>query len=111
MNEPRLLRDIKNQGQSLAHVLAYHCSEGHSALLEASHLLGDARKIIVTGSGASLYASVPLQYQLAAMGLNCMVADSAELLHYQQRLCADAVVILVSRSGESVELTKLLPQI
>ena len=111
MNEPRLLRDIKNQGQSLAHVLAYQCAEGHSALLEASHLLRDARKIIVTGSGASLYASVPFQYQLAALGLNCMVADSAELLHYQQRLCADAVVILVSRSGESVELTKLLPQI
>jgi glucosamine--fructose-6-phosphate aminotransferase (isomerizing) len=111
MNEPRLLRDIKNQGQSLAHVLAYQCAEGHSALLEASHLLRDARKIIVTGSGASLYASVPFQYQLAALGLNCMVADSAELLHYQQRLCADAVIILVSRSGESVELTKLLPQI
>ncbi len=111
MNEPRLLRDIKNQGQSLAHVLAYQLAEGHSALLEASHLLREAQKIIVTGSGASLYASVPLQYQLAAMGLNCLVADSSELLHYQQRLCADAVVILVSRSGESVELTKLLPQI
>jgi glutamine---fructose-6-phosphate transaminase (isomerizing) len=111
MNERRLLRDIKNQGRSLAHVLAYQLAEGHSALLEASYLLRDARKIIVTGSGASLYASVPLQYQLAAMGSNCLIADSSELLHYQQRLCADAVVILVSRSGESVELTKLLPQI
>ena len=111
MNEPRLLQDIKNQGRSLAHVLAYQLAEGHAALLEASHLLRKAQKIIVTGSGASLYASVPLQYQLAAMGLNCLVADSSELLHYQHQLCTDAVVILVSRSGESVELTKLLPQI
>jgi len=111
MNEPRLLQDIKNQGQSLTHVLAYQLGDGAPALLEASHLLRKAQKIIITGSGASLYASVPLQYQLAAMGLNCLVADSSELLHYQQRLCADAVVILVSRSGESVELTKLLPQI
>jgi len=111
MNEPRLLQDIKNQGQSLSRVLAYQFAEGHPVLLEASALLRDARKIIITGMGASLYASLPLQYQLAAMGLNCLVVDSAELLHYQQRLCADAVVILVSRSGESVELTKLLPQV
>ncbi|MGA8608828.1 MAG: SIS domain-containing protein [Candidatus Sulfotelmatobacter sp.] len=111
MDEPRLLRDIKNQGQSLAHVLAYQFAEGYPALLEASALLRVAPKIIVTGMGASLYASLPLQYQLAAMGLNCLVADSSELLHYQQRLCADAVVVLVSRSGESGELTKLLPQI
>lgn len=111
MNEPRLLQDIKNQGQSLAHVLAYQFAEGHPALLEASALLRDARKIVITGMGASLYASLPLQYQLASMGMNCLIADSSELLHYQQRFCADAVVILVSRSGESGELTKLLPQI
>jgi len=111
MSDPRLLQDIKNQGQSLSHVLAYQLAEGRQALSEASALLRAARKIVVTGMGASLYASWYLQYQLAALGLNCMVADSGELLHYQQRLCSDAVVVLVSRSGESVELIKLLPQI
>jgi glutamine---fructose-6-phosphate transaminase (isomerizing) len=111
MKEPRLLQDIKNQDQSLAHVLAHQLGDGKAALWEAATLLHHARKIIVTGMGASLYASWHLQYQLAAQGLNCMVADSGELLHYQQQLCADAVVILVSRSGETVELVKLLPQI
>jgi glutamine---fructose-6-phosphate transaminase (isomerizing) len=111
MNESRLPQEIKNQTRSLSRVLEHQFAEGHPALLEAAALLRDARKIIITGMGASLYASWVLQYQLAAMGMNCMVIDSAELLHYQQRLCADAVVILVSRSGESVELTKLLPQI
>jgi glutamine---fructose-6-phosphate transaminase (isomerizing) len=111
MKEPRLLQDIKNQDRSLLHVLAHQLGDGKAALLEAAALLPNARKIIITGMGASLYAAWHLQYQLAAQGLNCMVADSSELLHYQRLLCADAVVILVSRSGETVELIKLLPRI
>jgi glucosamine--fructose-6-phosphate aminotransferase (isomerizing) len=111
MKDLRLLQDIKNQVNSLCAVLSHQLGDGHPALLEAAGLLRDARKIVITGMGASLYASLPLQYQLAAQGVNCLVVDSSELLYYQQPLCADAVVILVSRSGESAELAKLLPQV
>ena len=111
MKEARLLQDIKNQDQSLSHVLAHQLGDGKEALLDAASRLRGARKIVITGMGASLYASWHLQYQLAAAGLNCMVADSSELLHYQSHLCAEAIVILVSRSGETVELIKLLPRI
>jgi glucosamine--fructose-6-phosphate aminotransferase (isomerizing) len=109
MSEPRLLQDIRNEPQSLAHVLSHQFGEGYGALLEAARCVLEARKVVITGMGASLFAAYPLQYELAAMGIHSMVIESGELLHYQQRLCSHAVVLLVSRSGESIEIAKLLP--
>ena len=107
MNEPRLLQVIKNQGQSLAHVLAYQCAEGHSALLAASICFVMREKF--SSRGVVPRCTRPFRCNTNSQPWDwIMVADSAELLHYQQRLCADAVIILVSRSGESVELSKLL---
>jgi glutamine---fructose-6-phosphate transaminase (isomerizing) len=111
MKESRLLDDIRGQERSLARVLALQRGEGHAALLEAGRILREARKIVVTGIGASLHAAFPLQYELAGKGLDCSIAESGELLHYQERLCAGAVVVVVSRSGESVEIVKLLGRV
>jgi glucosamine--fructose-6-phosphate aminotransferase (isomerizing) len=108
MKESRLLEDIRGQERSLGRVFAWQRSEGHGALLEAGKILREARKIVVTGIGASLHAAIPLQYELAGKGFDCSIVESGELLHYQDRLCAGAVVVVVSRSGESVEVVKLL---
>jgi glutamine---fructose-6-phosphate transaminase (isomerizing) len=111
MNESRLLEDVRNQEQSLARVLAHQSSTGHDALTESASLLQNARKIVVTGIGASLHAAFPLHYELAAHGLDSVIVESGELLHYQERLCSGAVVVVVSRSGESVEIVKLLSHV
>jgi glutamine---fructose-6-phosphate transaminase (isomerizing) len=111
MNESRLLQDIRNQEQSLARVLAHQSGRGHAALTESASLLQKARKIVVTGIGASLHAAFPLHYELAAHGLDSVIVESGELLHYQERLCSGAVVVVVSRSGESVEIVKLLSHV
>jgi glucosamine--fructose-6-phosphate aminotransferase (isomerizing) len=108
MNESRLLGDIRGQERSLERVLAWQRGDGRGALLRSAGLLREARKIVVTGIGASLHAAFPLQYELAAKGFDCSIVESGELLHYQERLCAGAVVVVVSRSGESVEIVKLL---
>jgi glucosamine--fructose-6-phosphate aminotransferase (isomerizing) len=111
MNESRLLQDITNQEQSLAHVLAHQSGKGHDALTKSARFLQDARKVVVTGIGASLHAAFPLHYELAAYGLDSVIVESGELLHYQERLCSGAVVVVVSRSGESVEIVKLLSRV
>jgi glucosamine--fructose-6-phosphate aminotransferase (isomerizing) len=108
MNESRLLEDIRGQERSLARVLSWQRGEGLGALVEAGRILRKARKIVITGMGASLHAALPLQYELAGKGFDCSIVESGELLHYQERVCAGAVVVLVSRSGESVEVVKLL---
>jgi glucosamine--fructose-6-phosphate aminotransferase (isomerizing) len=43
--------------------------------------------------------------------LDSVIVESGELLHYQERLCSGAVVVVVSRSGESVEIVKLLSRL
>jgi len=111
MNDSRLLTDIQRQEPSLAHVLAHQSGKGHPALGKAARLLESARKIVVTGIGASLHAAFPLHYELAANGFDSAIVESGELLHYQERLCSGAVVVVVSRSGESVEIVKLLSRL
>jgi glucosamine--fructose-6-phosphate aminotransferase (isomerizing) len=55
--------------------------------------------------GASAFACVPLAYALGAE-----VIDSSELLYFRQSILERRTgVVLVSRSGESVEVIKLLP--
>lgn len=66
MTSPRLFEDIRNQPESLAHVFEHQLGEGRSALLEAARLLRKARRVVITGMRASLYASLPLEYQLVA---------------------------------------------
>jgi glutamine---fructose-6-phosphate transaminase (isomerizing) len=111
MNDSRLLADIRNQEQSLTRVLSHQLGSGRAALIQSARHLQNARKIVVTGIGASLHAALPLQYELAANGFDCSMAESGELLHYQERSCTDAAVIVVSRSGESVEIVKLLSRL
>ena len=100
----RLLEDIRNQPTSLRSVLRYQSGEGRAALEAAGAAIREAGRVIVTGMGASLFAAMPLAYLLP----NCQVIESSDLLHFRAQTCAGAVVIVVSRSGESVEAVKLL---
>jgi glucosamine--fructose-6-phosphate aminotransferase (isomerizing) len=92
-------------------VLAHQSGKGHAALTESARLAQNAKKVVVTGIGASLHAAFPLHYELAAHGFDSVIVESGELLHYQERLCSGAVVVVVSRSGESVEIVKLLSRV
>lgn len=104
---PRLLKDIQAQPESLAAVLDYHRGPGKNALATAASLLHAHRRVVLTGMGASLFACLPLEYLLCEHGIDASVIESAELLHYRQQACDGAVVVLVSRSGESVEIARL----
>lgn len=107
MTEVRLLEDIQNQPRSLLTVLDQQSTRGRPALLDAAARLRSASRVVVTGMGASLNAAVPLHYALVDAGIHASLVETAELLHYQQPLCAGAVVVIVSRSGESVEALKV----
>ena len=80
MNESRLLEDIRNQEQSLTRVLAHQSGKGREALTQSARLFQNAKKIVVTGIGASLHAAFPLHYELAAHGLDSVIVESGELL-------------------------------
>lgn len=106
--QSRLLQDIQAQPQSLAQVLLHQSGPGRDALLRAAVLLSSGKRVIITAIGASMAAAVPLEYSLSAHGIATFLIEAGELLHYRQQVCLDSVVLIVSRSGASVEITKLL---
>jgi glucosamine--fructose-6-phosphate aminotransferase (isomerizing) len=103
-----LLRDILNQPQSLAEAVEYHVSAGKWAVHEAARLM-TGRRLLLSGMGSSLYACYALSTELAQHGIAATVIDTAELLHFHYQAYRDAVAVLVSRSGESIETLKVLP--
>jgi glucosamine--fructose-6-phosphate aminotransferase (isomerizing) len=73
-----------------------------------AELLRSSRQVVITGMGASLFAALPLETHLCALGINAVAIEAGELLHYRHHAYRDAVVLVVSRSGESIEIAKLL---
>src|ERR1700733_2201800 len=111
MKDSRLMQDILGQEKSLTRVLERQSGAGRAAILEAAWSLREASKIVITGIGASLHSAYPLHYALAGRGMNCSIVEIAELLYYQEGICKDAVVVVFSRSGESIEVVKLLEKL
>jgi len=103
-----LAQNIQSQPDSLACVLNHQCGDGLPALLEASLLLRSARRVLITGIGASMFASIALEYFLCSRKIDTNVVEAAELLHYRQEAYRDTVVVIVSRSGESIEVARLI---
>jgi glucosamine--fructose-6-phosphate aminotransferase (isomerizing) len=89
-------------------VLRHQWGDGLPVLLEAARLLTSARRVLITGMGASLFASVSLEYFLCSRHIDANIVEAAELLHYRHEGYRDATVIIVSRSGESIEVARLL---
>jgi len=106
----RMIDNILSQPLSLAEVCAWQLGDGAPALAAAASVLRGARRIVFTGMGTSLFATLPAACFLQARGISAESVDSSELLHFLHPSIrpGDAVVV-VSRSGESAEVVKLLP--
>lgn len=79
-------------------------------MLEAAAVAAGADRLILSGMGASHFACIPVSYWLAEKGIHAEVIETSELLHYGgATLGPGTVVVLVSRSGDTVEVAKLLP--
>lgn len=103
----KLASNIHAQPESLAGTRRHHAGPGAGAMTDAVILLRSGKKIVITGMGASLFASIALQYLLCSQGLDTVVLEAGELLHYLSPTWRDAVVLMVSRSGESVAIARL----
>ena len=107
-----LLENILNQGRALSAVRAYQFGDGRDALEKAARLIQMKKRVVLTGMGASMFAAMPSQYAMAESGVHVAVCESAELLHFASTpIDHDTAVVLVSRSGESIEVIKLIPEL
>lgn len=100
-----LFENILAQPKALRQVADYQLGPGNDALLRASELIRSSKRAILSGMGASAFACVPPAY---ALGVE--VIDSSELLYFRTSILnSETAVVLVSRSGESIEVIRLLP--
>ena len=104
----RMVLDIRGQSASLTRVLEQQCGAGHGQLLKAAALLRSSNRVVIVGMGASLNAAIPLENLLCVHGIESCSVEAGEFLHYRLSAYPDATIAIVSRSGESVEVAKLI---
>lgn len=82
------------------------------ALESVERTAARARTIVFTGMGASYNACYPAVNDLARRGIPALMLNTAELLHFRMPiLTSEAIVVIVSQSGESAEIVKLAERI
>lgn len=112
MKRVAMLADIEGQPASLRQVSAHQFGAGASDVQAAASMLGEARRIIFTGMGSSFFAALPAVRHLAAYGGVAEATETSELLHFGlDAVDTSTAVVLVSRSGETVETMRVLPHL
>jgi glutamine---fructose-6-phosphate transaminase (isomerizing) len=103
----RFLDDILRQPQELYRVIDHLRGAGRHTLEDAARSIREARQVYVTGIGSSWHAAQSVQplFQLGARPV--YVQDAAELWQFAC-LPPKSVVIIISRSGRSIEIVNLL---
>jgi glutamine---fructose-6-phosphate transaminase (isomerizing) len=101
------LRDILRQPRELQRTINYLNGAGRPALKKATALVRKARHVFLTGIGSSWHAALtagPLFYRSAHP---VYILDAAELLQFSP-FPPDSAIIVISRSGRSVEIVRLI---
>ena len=100
-----MLDNILAQPASHRGLLALHEGNQHATLRACAELIRQAQgRVIFTGMGGSLFASLAAVSGLGQHGYAVQAIESAELLHYGcASLRAADVGVVISRSGGSIE--------
>jgi len=102
-----LLTDILDQPRALS--AALQGARASTALLRARELCRNARRILLSGMGASYFAAYPAYLRLLAMGAPVSWVEAGELLHQAPAALREGtVLVLISQSGRSAEVVRLL---
>jgi glucosamine--fructose-6-phosphate aminotransferase (isomerizing) len=104
------LNDILRQPNTLKRTIDFHLGAGRPALDAATAAIRGARHVYLTGIGSSWHAALtagPL-FHLGACPV--LMLDVAELLEFAT-IPPDSAIIVISRSGRSVEVVNLLTKV
>ena len=109
----RMMEEVLDQPRALADVRKYYTSPGAIPFKQLKGLVAHwPPTVVFTGMGSSLYAAFPAQAYLTAHGIRALAWETAELLHHHLRILkADTLLVAVSQSGETVEITRLLEKL
>jgi glucosamine--fructose-6-phosphate aminotransferase (isomerizing) len=105
----QFLRDILRQPDELQRVIQFLCGSGRPMLDNAAAAVRKARHVYVTGIGSSWHAALNAGALFHLWGHPVYIQDAAELLHFGT-IPEKSVIIIISRTGRSVEVVDLLPK-
>ncbi len=108
-----LLEEISQQPAALSGLRKFYASPG---AIPAKGLRKMARHwpptVVFTGMGSSLFAAYPAQAYLSEQGVRALVWETAELVHHHLKvLRPDTLLVIVSQSGETAEVLRLLEKL
>jgi len=101
------LQDILRQPDELRSVIELLQGKGGSPLSAAAAAVQGAPHVYLTGIGASYNAALGVASHFHSAGHPVYLVDAAELLHTAS-IPPGSVLIVLSRSGRSIEIVKLL---
>lgn len=103
------LRDILAQPDALRDTHSRLESSPSLAAIERHLVEGWYQRVVLTGMGSSFHGLHPLHLRLVETGVSAVMVETSELLHYQRRLLEErTLLVLVSQSGRSAEIVRLL---
>ncbi len=105
-----LLEEISHQPAALSGLRKFYASPG---AIPAKGLRGLTKHwpptVVFTGMGSSLFAAIPAQAYLTEQGVRALVWETAELVHHHLKvLRPDTLLVVVSQSGQTAEVLRLL---
>ena len=103
----RFLQDIIRQPAEMQRTIDYLMGSGQSVLQQASSLIRSARDVIVTGIGASWNAALSAGALFDLGGRPVYMQEAGELLHFTA-IPRGSVIVVISRTGRSIEIVQLL---
>ena len=101
------LQDILRQPYELQRTLDYLCGSGSRPLAKAVAAIHNASHLYLTGMGSSWHAAMNAGFICHRNGSPAHSFDAADMLEWLT-LPPGSVVVIISRSGRSVELTPLM---
>jgi glutamine---fructose-6-phosphate transaminase (isomerizing) len=104
------LRDILRQPKELQRTIEFLLGMGGPALEAARNAILTARHVFLTGIGSSWHAALTAGPLFYAAGRPVYMLDAAELLEFAA-IPQDSTVIVISRSGRSIEIVNLLAKV
>lgn len=106
----RLFEDIVREPGELAKVWKYSFGPGRQKLDAAAEILRNAPVVCVVGMGSSWNAGCAVTNAFQEQGRTAILFDASELLHFG-KVTDNSAVIVLSRSGKSAEIVKLIPEL
>lgn len=100
-----LLQDIYAQPAELKKVLEDLSGPSLKDVIRIARMLTVADEIVLTSMGSAFYSLMPMYDALVSRGKHVLLSETADLLHYPERLNKNALYLLMSRSGESREVS------